>query len=182
MNILIKKISGIEIPVRGNPDDAAYDIVATSEPNIVGTKFERPLDGINAWSKIDYIEYKTNLFISPQNLKKGKQITKFHSLLFPRSSISKKNLVLANSIGLIDNGYRGEICFRFKYIFQPEDYVILPEGGRNRLYAILSPENVYKIGDRIGQIMVQPNIDIEFVPVEQLEGSIRNIGGFGSTN
>lgn len=182
MNILIKKISGIEIPVRGNPDDAAYDIVATSEPSIVGTKFERPLDGINAWSKIDYIEYKTNLFISPQNLKKGKQIMKFHSLLFPRSSISKKNLVLANSIGLIDNGYRGEICFRFKYIFQPEDYVILPEGGRNRLYAILSPENVYKIGDRIGQIMVQPNIDIEFVPVEQLESSIRNTGGFGSTN
>jgi dUTPase len=182
MKILVKKFPNLDIPKKATSDDAAYDVVATSEPNIVGFKFERPLDGINAWSKIEYIEYKTNLFIAPQNLEKGKQITKFHTLLMPRSSISKKNLILANSVGLIDNGYRGEVCLRFKYVFQPEDYVIIPEGGRSRLYAILNPENIYKIGDRIGQIMAQPNIDIEFIPVEQLESSARNTGGFGSTN
>ena len=29
--------------------------------------------------------------------------------------------MLANSIGLIDAGYRGELLIRFKYITQPED-------------------------------------------------------------
>lgn len=186
MKIFVKKIDGVELPTQGNMDDAAYDIVATSEPNIVGVKFERPLDGINAWQKIDYIEYKTNLFISPQSELKvksnGTVLKKFHTLLLPRSSISKKNLVLANSVGLVDNGYRGEICFRFKYIFQPEDFVILPEHGRNRIYALLNPDNIYKMGDRIGQMKAQPNVPIQFIFSESLDQTARGEGGFGSTN
>jgi len=183
MQILIKKIPNLVVPFRATPDDAAYDVVATSDPIIVGEKFDRYLDGImNAWSKIDYIAYKTNLFISPQSLTKLKQITKFHTLLFPRSSISKKNLILANSIGLVDNGYRGEIEFRFKYIVQPEDMLIVPEQGRTKVYCQLSPHNVYAKGDKIGQIMAQPNIDIDFHLVEQLDTSSRGEHGFGSTN
>jgi hypothetical protein len=183
MQILVKKITGLNLPVRGNPDDAAYDVFATSEPIIVGEKFENYLDGIiNAWSKIDYIAYKTNLFISPQNLTKSKQITKFHSLLLPRSSICKKNLVLANSIGLVDNGYRGEIEFRFKYIAQPEDMLVIPMNGKTRIYYQISPNNIYAKGDRIGQIMASPNIDIDFCLSENLDNTARNNGGFGSTN
>jgi dUTP pyrophosphatase len=36
-------------------------------------------------------------------------------LIFPRSSIVKSFLTLANSVGVIDSGYRGEI----KLLFQP---------------------------------------------------------------
>lgn len=187
MKILVKKMDGLTLPSRATPDDAAYDIVATSDPIIIGVKFERFVDGINAWQKIDFIEYKTNLFIAPQDELDGDIqsgfgcIQKYHSLIFPRSSISKKNLVLANSIGLVDNGYRGEICFRFKYIIQPEDLVIVPEAGRNRIYCILNPENVYKKGDRIGQIMARPNLDIDFEFVPELTQTVRGSGGFGST-
>lgn len=188
MKILVKKTPGIEVPKRGKPDDAAYDVIATSDPQIFGVKFERFVDGINAWQKIDYIEYQTNLFIAPQDELGGDIqggfgcVQKYHSLIFPRSSISKKNLVLANSVGLVDNGYRGELLFRFKYLIQPEDLIMVPEAGRNRIYCILNPENVYKKGDRIGQIKAQPNIDIDFELVETLDETPRGSGGFGSTN
>jgi dUTP pyrophosphatase len=33
--------------------------------------------------------------------------------LYPRSSISKTNFRLANSVGIIDSGYRGDICAYF---------------------------------------------------------------------
>mgnify|MGYP006379072781 FL=1 len=38
----------------------------------------------------------------------------FVGLLFPRSSNTKKDLVLGNSVGVLDSGYRGEVVFKFK--------------------------------------------------------------------
>ena len=35
-------------------------------------------------------------------------------LVFPRSSCSKKQLVLANAVAVIDSGYRGEVVMKFK--------------------------------------------------------------------
>lgn len=81
-------------------------------------------------------------------------------LLFPRSSISKRGLMLANSIGLIDNGYTGEIVAIF-----------------NKLpgYTPIS------IGERIVQIVPQVSPRVFFEEVLDLEASSRGGGGFGST-
>ena len=197
VKVLVKKVQGITVPKKANSDDAAYDVIAVSEPVIVGTKFEMPLEGIKAWSKIDYIEYKTNLFLAPQDdvqmvaaefiegcdiYRPDKEYrVKFHIHGYPRSSISKKNLVLANSVATLDAGYRGEVLFRFKYIVQPEDLIMLPEHGRNRFYAIINPENVYQKGDKIVQLEAEANIDIDFELAETLDKTIRGEGGFGST-
>ena len=35
-------------------------------------------------------------------------------LLFPRSSNAKKQIILSNSVGVIDSGYRGEVMLKFK--------------------------------------------------------------------
>ena len=104
----IKNVEGLVLPKRANETDAGYDVIATSDPKIVGD----PLNG-PSYRRIDYIEYETNLYIAPTG--------KFHTDLRPRSSISKYNLVLANSIGLIDRGYRNQVLVRFKYIWNPED-------------------------------------------------------------
>jgi dUTP pyrophosphatase len=81
-------------------------------------------------------------------------------LLFPRSSISKTVLSLANSVGVIDSGYRGSIMFKFRY----------PEEGM-----------VYDVGDRVGQIIIMPYPTIEFEETEELSSTERGQGGFGST-
>ena len=80
-------------------------------------------------------------------------------LLFPRSSVSKTNLRLCNSVGVIDSGYRGEVILKFD------------KNG----------DKEYEVGDRVGQLMLVPIPSIQFVEVTNLPPSDRAYGGFGST-
>ena len=89
----------------------------------------------------------------------------FMGLVFPRSSIRKTDLVLSNSIGVIDSGYRGELQATFNKIQG------VTEGVRER----------YLIGDRVCQIMIIPHPPIQFEEVEELTNTERGEGGFGST-
>lgn len=107
MRILIKKTDNLTVPARANKDDLGYDIIAASEPKIIGelspiSKFDGKKN-IQYYKSIDYIEYETNLFISPQKDINWRGVErKFHSLIFSRSSISKYWLSLANSVAIID--------------------------------------------------------------------------------
>ena len=82
-------------------------------------------------------------------------------LLFPRSSICKKDLEMTNSVGVIDSNYRGPI----KSVFNPtrED-----------------PE-IYELGERFAQLIIIPYPKIEFEEVEELSETNRGTGGYGST-
>lgn len=90
--------------------------------------------------------------------------------IFPRSSNAKKDLILSNSVGVIDSGYRGEVMFKFK----PSDWY-------NRDNSSCT-EPQYKIGDRVGQIIIMPYPEINFIEVDDLSNSDRGIGGFGSSD
>jgi len=83
----------------------------------------------------------------------------FMGLVFPRSSIRKTDLILSNSVGVIDAGYRGEIQATFK-----------KTGGA-----------VYKIGDRGAQLIIIPHPIVEWNEVNELNNTERGEGGFGST-
>lgn len=93
--------------------------------------------------------------------------------VFPRSSISKKTLALTNSVGVIDQNYRGEIMFKFK----PADIFSL---YTDRVVQI-ETSNDYEVGDRIGQLIIMPIPSVEFEEVEELSDTNRGAGGFGST-
>lgn len=174
MNIFVKSIPGLVLPAQaqaktedGNvvqTNAAGYDVIATSDPKIVGHTVD------NLYARIDYIEYETNLYIAPE-------AQSFHTLIHPRSSISKYNLMLANSIGLIDNDYRGQILFRFNYIWQPEDFKI----SNGVIYGTPNKEKIYKNGDAIGQILAEPTVTIDWIPVGDLAKTDRGTGGFGSS-
>lgn len=83
-------------------------------------------------------------------------------LAFPRSSNCKTDSYLPNSVGVIDSIYRGSVKFIFKN-----------RGDRRNI--------PYKVGDRIGQLMIIPYPQIEFKEVEELSKTERGEGGFGST-
>ena len=93
----------------------------------------------------------------------------FVGLLFPRSSNTKKDLILGNSVGVIDSGYRGEVVLKFRPVMPLERDI---EFGPRE----------YEIGDRIGQIVIMPVPQIEFNVVDDLSTSDRGVGGFGSTD
>jgi dUTP pyrophosphatase len=82
--------------------------------------------------------------------------------LYPRSSISKTPLRMANSVGIIDAGYRGTIMAAVDNTSN-EPYTILPN---QRLFQICSPT-------------LDP---ISFELTNILSSTDRGEGGFGSTN
>lgn len=82
-------------------------------------------------------------------------------LLFPRSSITKTELTLGNSVGVIDANYRGDIILKFSNAQRV---------GKS-----------YYPGDKIGQLLVIERPKVVLREVENLEDSNRGTGGFGST-
>lgn len=174
MKIYVKNIDGVTLPQKGSEVAAGYDIVATNEPKIVG----KPSSFPNTYLSIDYIEYETNLFIAPSAVT-------FHTLIHPRSSVSKYNLILANSIGLVDNDYRGMVICRFKYIHQPEDLLFSVDSSGALSVCngcVVNPEKIYKNGDKIAQLVIEPTVNVEWEFVDDLTKTARGEGGFGSTD
>lgn len=168
-----------DVPKQGTSKSAAYDVIAVSEPEIVGEK-----DG-EYWKRIDYIQYHTALYAAPQKDSYSKD---YHVLVHPRSSVSKYNLLLANGIGLIDTDYRNEYLVRFKYVWQPEDMWWTTESipdvkdqARKTIRGHVNVERIYKKGDKVCQLVVEPTTDVEWVKVEELDKTERT-GGFGSTD
>ena len=187
MIINVKNIPELsELPLRATPKSAAYDVFAVAEPEIVGEKVT-PLPGtedVVLWKRIDYIQYRTALYTAPEKDTYGKD---YHVLVHPRSSVSKYNLILANGIGLIDTDYRGEYLIRYKYVFQPEDLSILTSVKPDFSTTIsviagkVNEDKIYKKGDRVAQLVVEPTTEAEWVRVEDLDKTERT-GGFGSTD
>lgn len=111
-------------------------------------------------------------------------------LLFPRSSNAKKDLLLSNSVGVIDSGYRGEVMFKFKpsslICLQGYDYsgTIELEFDSSVMYVGHSDSEDhrdYNIGDRIGQLIIIPYPEIEFEEVDNLTDTERGSCGYGSS-
>lgn len=83
-------------------------------------------------------------------------------LLFPRSSVFKQDLFLTNSVGVVDSGYRGDVMFKFKAV-------------------CYDAKQHYQVGDRIGQLIIIPYPDVEFVESDELSDSDRGACGYGSS-
>lgn len=89
--------------------------------------------------------------------------------LYPRSSLSKTPLRLANSVGIIDSGYRGEIIGKFDIsthmLFLKAKWGC---GPFERLVQLCAPS-------------LMPILPVLVDTVEELGSSQRGEGGFGST-
>ena len=170
-----------DVPQKKSDEATGRDVITTSDPNIVGSYIEH--EGKKLYSEIDYIEYKTNLYATIENNQSAFSIPtslqiNYDILVFPRSSLSKYKLLLANSIGLIDADYRGEIILRFKYQWQPNDLII----HENKIYGIPDMEKIYKKKDAICQLKITKVENVTIKLVDELNSTTRGEGGFGSTD
>lgn len=138
MNIKFKKLhEKAVLPSYAKKGDAGMDCIAVS--------MERTAL---------YIEYKLGFAIEvPEG---------YVALAFPRSSVSKKDMMLANAVGVIDSGYRGEVTARFKY----NDY---------------KDSDLYAVGDRVCQLVILPYPTIETMWTDELSETERGTGGYGSS-
>lgn len=83
-------------------------------------------------------------------------------LVCARSSLgAKRGLAPANKVGVIDADYRGEV--------------------RVALHNHGSVPQVVEDGDRVAQLVIVPYLTAEFTQADELDGTERGSGGFGST-
>jgi dUTP pyrophosphatase len=139
MKIQFKKlVQEAQKPKFGKPGDAGADLVA-----------------ISAEIQDNQVIYGTGIAVEiPEGMV---------GLVFPRSSVRNYDLVLSNSVGVIDSGYRGEIMVTFN------------------LKNPWSDDKVYHIGNRIAQLVIVPVPLIQYVEVDELSETSRGEGGHGST-
>jgi dUTP pyrophosphatase len=188
MQVKIKKLNPKAIvPAYAKSGDAGLDLTAVSVEYNVENNF---------------VECGTGLAVE---IPSG-----YVGLVFSRSSVSKKNLILANGVGVIDAGYRGEIRLRFK----PCSNVAQASGNEANSNEASSGEissskassnevnsneasnsktnstsnvaqtttnNTFAVGERVGQMIILPYPIIELVEVPELSNTDRGSGGYGST-
>lgn len=141
MIIKVKKlVPEAVVPQKAHKGDAGYDLVAVSR---------RWDDEEGCWV------YGTGLALEIAEGAVG--------LVFPRSSIAKKDVFLTNGVGVIDSGYRGEVMAKFK------GTPVYNGGG------------YYKVGERIAQLVVVKLPDVQLIESDELSESDRGEGGYGST-
>lgn len=126
------------IPVKAHPTDAGFDLVAVS---------------VEEDRKRNIVTYGTGLAIE---IPAG-----YVGLLFPRSSVYKHQLELANCVGVVDASYRGEVFLKYR--------IVQPHISR------------YTTGDKVGQLIIIPIPEIELNEADELSDTDRGTNGFGST-
>jgi dUTP pyrophosphatase len=89
-------------------------------------------------------------------------------MILPRSGLAttKGNITVANSPGLIDSDYRGEIIV---WLYNRS------QNGSGPQFFVVKP------GDRIAQLVLISTVQRDFVVVDELTETARGYGGFGST-
>lgn len=191
LKVKIKKlVPEAVIPAYAKDGDMGMDVTATS------VEYDK---------KLDCFVYHTGLaFEVPRG---------YGMLIFPRSSNRKTNSYMANHVGILDSGYRGELLLCFKYkesvpfilsSFRSDKFLeriannVDIKDAKALATALIKTSNdivdndveldkfmmnfaPYKVGDRIGQIVIVPYPTIEFEETDTLSESERGTGGHGST-
>lgn len=143
MEIKYKKLSSRAVtPFKAHKEDAGFDLTAT----------RRTVDDFGNFV------YGTDLAI---RIPDG-----FVGLLFQRSSVAKKSVILSNAVGVIDAGYTGEITLKFKPIVKD---------------VTSCAARPYEVGEKIGQLIIIPIPEVSFNEVEDLGDSERGSGNYGSS-
>ena len=163
MQVKFKKLNkNAVIPTKAHATSAGFDMVAVTK---------------TATDK--FVEYDTQIATAIPDGHVG--------LLFANSRVSKYDLDLANAVGVVDADYRGTIRFRYKHTIQPQTTILAHKTKYFNLVKDIQSVPLpfhpkeFNVGDVVGQLIIIPIPDIEFVEVDELDETDRGEGGFGST-
>lgn len=151
MQVKIKLLEGGIMPTKKSKGAAAFDCYARETITIAGD--DPTLIGLGFALEI------------PEG---------YHAEIVPRSSIGLcTRLRQPNSVGIIDSDYRGEV--KAMYEVRAETRY-----STDRYALFYTPVEINK-GDRIAQMLIKRNEDVEFLEVDELSDTERGENGFGST-
>jgi dUTPase len=164
INLLSEKA---KIPTRAHSSDSGYDLTLIDIKKIEG----------------DVIYFGTGISVQPSS--------NYYLEVYPRSSISKLPLGLANSVGIIDNGYSGEIMVPVRVFHKMQGQLqnsetTIPMGIVEIFGTKVSSmrgvgQAILKHKPTLFQMIMRKKHSVEF-EVASLEETERGDGGFGSTD
>ncbi len=134
------------VPSKNNYSDAGLDLTIIREHKVLNT---------------DTVLYDTGIKLEIPN--------GYYVEIVPRSSISRSGYALANSIGIIDQGYTGNLYVALRKVNNDCENLVLP----------------YKCCQIIMKKQIYPKIIIEDLTEERKDNILstsRGSGGFGSTD
>lgn len=164
----IKRISDKAVfPTRGHESDSGWDLTVIGVHKI----------------EADTIFFKTGLQVKPP--------TGHYFEVYPRSSISATPFMLANSVGIIDENYRGELIVAIRVLHSnigmATDNVSYPGGMVKTMEA--RPTSITEVANliigkrpKIAQMILKKRIDTVLEEADSLDDTDRGAGGFGSTD
>jgi dUTP pyrophosphatase len=138
-------------------------LVSTTAPDVPLPRYSHPGDaGADITTRIDVTLQPGERATVPTGLRIALPAG-FAAFVHPRSGLAAKHgVTIVNAPGTVDAGYRGEIS------------VTLLNTDATRAVTLAK-------GDRVAQLVIQRVELADFVAVEELPGSHRGEGGFGST-
>jgi dUTP pyrophosphatase len=155
------------MPFRAHEDDVGYNLTFISLDRIEG----------------DVLFFKTGVSVQPPN--------GYYFDVVPRSSISKLPLEQANSVGVIDPNYRGEIIVPVRVTHDSLGQDIGRKSFPNGLVRMFNarPATMYDVANLIldrkpvlFQMILRKRFSSELEQSLELEDTARGDGGFGSTD
>lgn len=156
MIVKIKKLNELaKSPKKGSDASGAYDVSASS--------FKISKEG--------NIVYKLGLAFEVPN--------GYRLMIQPRSSFTKKmGFVMANTPGIVDSDYRGEVRVVFTH---PVIRLFTNKYTYKIISFLLNKIIPYTVGDRVAQIYIEKEEPVVFEETDNLSKTKRGKGGFGST-
>lgn len=127
------------LPAKAHDDDACFDVHAATSVTIVPGASKEVRLGFTI------------------NLEPG-----WCARIYPRSGMGSKGLRLANCVGVIDAGYRGEVR------------AVLHNDSCETVWRV-------NVGDRVAQMEIARVEDVGLYVTEAVTATVRGSGGFGST-
>jgi len=131
-----------KVPQKAHKDDAGWDLFTPEDVELVE-------------GKISMVDLRIKVAIPEGHF----------GLIVPRSSMAKKRILLANTVGIVDSGYRGNVKVALTYT----PTIDMP-----------MTTTIYQ-NERVAQMIIIPFNHSEFTVVNCLEDTERSDGGFGST-
>lgn len=135
---------------------------------IVPTRGSNQAAGYDLYACMEDPQFSNDIWVQPhQTVKIGTGVAMeipegYFGAIFARSGLAtKKGLRPSNCVGVVDSDYRGEI-------------IVAIHNDSDSAQCIT-------LGDRIGQMVIIPYLQVEYNVVDELRETERGEGGFGST-
>lgn len=157
-NVRVKRVDpDAPMPTKAHPTDAAYDLCAMEDVTLRPGEWRMVGSGL--------------AFAIPVG---------WCGMVYPRSGLGCKGLVLKNGTGVIDSHYRGEVMLPLfnnnpthKVVSVSEDTIYMEANFDGTIH-------VHK-GDRVAQMRIELVPESTLIEVDELDETERGQGGFGST-